>query len=314
MPMLAACSASAPTQKSSTATNGGREAMSDGQPGSFLGLGSELFGGDRAGGRASRARASGRRLLDDRRAALEPVAAIGVDHAVIVMQRGAVEVAADDAVELSAARRARSAAPRSGRQRRISRLTRATAAVISTLSSRPIAAAAAVQQRVQPAHRAVEMAAEPRQPARLAGEDVAAVAMHDQVAPAVRCGVDRSARPPRCGRSRCRSGGGRSRRGCPGHRRSACRRASAPSASGSPRRASADHSRADRPPAVEEVADQVDHLGVVALEEVEHPVGAAAVGAEVHVGQEQAAVAPLRRPRLAARSRRSTSEGRCCFM
>ncbi len=56
--------------------------------------------------------------------------------------------------------------------------------------------------------------------------------------------------------------------------------------------------RADRPPAVEEVADQVDHLGVVPLEEVEHPVGAAAVGAQVHVGQEQAAVAALRRPGL----------------
>ena len=46
--------------------------------------------------------------------------------------------------------------------------------------------------------------------------------------------------------------------------------------------------RAQRP-AVDDVADEIDRLGVVMAEEIEQPVGLAAARAEVHVGDEQRA-------------------------
>ena len=40
-------------------------------------------------------------------------------------------------------------------------------------------------------------------------------------------------------------------------------------------------------PEVDDVADQIDGLGLVVLQEIQQRVGAAAAGREVHVGQEQ---------------------------
>ena len=45
------------------------------------------------------------------------------------------------------------------------------------------------------------------------------------------------------------------------------------------------------PPAVDDVADQVERVGVVVAEEVEHQLGLAAARAEVHVRDEDRAVA-----------------------
>src|SRR4051812_30327934 len=92
-PTLAACSASAPAERSSTAT---RSTISDGESGRFLDLGERIFlgGGDRAAAAPVDDAEEPARLLDDGGAALQPVAAVGVDHPEIFVQRGAVEVAA----------------------------------------------------------------------------------------------------------------------------------------------------------------------------------------------------------------------------
>ena len=45
-------------------------------------------------------------------------------------------------------------------------------------------------------------------------------------------------------------------------------------------------------PAVDDVADQIDHVGVVVAHEVEEALGLAALGAEMHVGNEQRAKPP----------------------
>jgi len=49
--------------------------------------------------------------------------------------------------------------------------------------------------------------------------------------------------------------------------------------------------RAQLPP-VDDVADEVDRIGVVVAQEVEQPIGLAAFGSEMHVGDEQRAKRP----------------------
>ena len=55
--------------------------------------------------------------------------------------------------------------------------------------------------------------------------------------------------------------------------------------------------RPDRPgcaPGVEDIADEIDPLGLVPVEKVEHPFRLAAGGAEMQVREEQAAIAAAR--------------------
>ena len=46
-------------------------------------------------------------------------------------------------------------------------------------------------------------------------------------------------------------------------------------------------------PAVDDIADEIDGVGVVAAEEVQQPVGLRAAGSEMDVGDKQSAKAPL---------------------
>ena len=47
-------------------------------------------------------------------------------------------------------------------------------------------------------------------------------------------------------------------------------------------------------PAIDDIADEIDRIGVVAAEKVEQSVGLRAAGSEVDVGDKQSAKAPLR--------------------
>jgi hypothetical protein len=47
-------------------------------------------------------------------------------------------------------------------------------------------------------------------------------------------------------------------------------------------------------PAIDDIADQVDHVGVVCAEEIEQLVGLRAAGSEMDIGDKQGAKAPLR--------------------
>src|SRR5262245_11832928 len=45
-------------------------------------------------------------------------------------------------------------------------------------------------------------------------------------------------------------------------------------------------------PPVDDVADEIDRIGIVVAQEVEQPIGLAAFGSEMHVGDEQRAKRP----------------------
>jgi len=226
------------------------------------------------------------RVLDDRGAALDPVAAIEIAHAEIRVDRGVMDVAADHAVG--------AVAVGLGDQRLLELADIADRVLdleLRPLRERPVREAEPAPHRVENAighdREIVGGAAEQREPARLRHHQVEIVAVDDEVAPAVGAVVD----------------------GGLGHLDAAEMGAVIVAQELVVIARNVDDARALarlaqeflhhivvrlRPepagaqlPAVDDVADQIDQVGVVPAQEVEETLGLAAAGAEMHVGDEQ---------------------------
>ena len=128
-------------------------------------------------------------MLDHRRAALHPVAAIDVAQAEIVVHGGGVDVAADHAVGLMVLG--------FGRQRLLERadeIDRVLHLQLGPFRQRPIGraqhAAHGVEDAVGGEREVVGLVAQEREPARLRHHQIELVAVHHQIAPPVGAFVD----------------------------------------------------------------------------------------------------------------------------
>ena len=227
-------------------------------------------------------------VLDHGGAALHPVAAIDVANAVVVVDDGMVDVPADHPV---------GGVPlRLGHQRLLEladEIHRVLDLQLGPLRERPIRKAQAPAQRVEDAvgrdGEVVGLVAQEREPARLGDHQVEMIAMDDQIAAPVGAFMHRLVL----------------------HLDAAEMRAVIVAQELVVIAGQIDDAHAlaglaqellhhvvvglrpipARPqlPAVDDVAHQIDHVGVVVAHEVEEALGLAALGAQMHVGNEQRA-------------------------
>ena len=221
-------------------------------------------------------------MLGDRGAALHPVAAIDVADAEIVVDHGMVDVAADDAVDM--------AALRLGGQRLLERADIVHGVldlVLRPLRQRPVGKAEPAAQSVEIAvhqdGKVVGGVAEQRQPARMLDHHVEHVAVHHQIAAAVGGLVDRRLRHLDAAEMRAviiaqelvviarqiDEAGALARLAQELLHDVVVRLRPIPA-------------RAQLP-AVDDVADQIDRLGIVIAQEVEQAFGLTAARAEMHI-------------------------------
>ena len=229
-------------------------------------------------------------IFDDDRAGFHEIAGIHIGHAVDVADRGMMDMAADDAVGAAPPGFAREFALETADE-----IDRVLHLELRPGRKRPVGkaeqAADAVEMRVDEQRRLIGPVAEEREPFGVAHDDVELVAMHDEKAPPVGGDMDRVA-----------------------HDLDAAER----QAQELPREfvviaGHEDHARAAphfaqqllddvvmrlrpiparfQPPAVDDVADQKNRVGVVMAQEIQHQFGLAAARAKMQIRHENRAIA-----------------------
>src|SRR5262249_31182148 len=232
-------------------------------------------------------------MLHERGAAFHPVAAVHVADALLVADGGVMDVAADHALG--------AVTPRLGCERRLERadiVDRVLDLLLGPLRQRPVAhtehAAEEVHQTVHLDRKIVGLVTEMSEPARVLHDEIEDVAVNDEVAAAVGTGMhgvfhDIDAAEMRAvivAQELVVIAGDVDDLGTLARLAQHLLHEVVVRLRPVPVRL--------QRPAVDDIADQIDRVGIVAAKEIQQSVGLRAAGSEMNIGDEESAKAPFR--------------------